>query len=127
MELSRDGWLLLATCGVRSFAYGFLSVILGLYLDGIGLNTTAIAWIFTAALAGAVMTIIITSAADSLGRKNLLILGGALMAGAGLVFALTERYLFRHQYPERSLVSGRPRHRPSYRSLEHDGIHPLTV
>jgi MFS family permease len=94
MELLRDGWLLFATCGVRSFAYGFLSVILGLYLDGIGLSTTAIGWIFTAALAGgALMTVIITSAADSLGRKNLLILGGAVMAGAGLVFALTDNLI----------------------------------
>ena len=38
LSLSRDGWLLFATCGVRSLAYGFLSVILGLYLDAIGLS-----------------------------------------------------------------------------------------
>lgn len=70
MQLSSDGWLLFATCGVRSFAYGFLSVILGLYLDSIGLSTTAIGWLFTAALGGgAVMTVIITSVADSISRK----------------------------------------------------------
>jgi MFS family permease len=93
--LSRDGWLLFATCGVRSFAYGFLSVILGLYLNAIGLTTTAIGWIFTAALAGgAVMTIIITAVADSLGRKMLLILGTALMAIAGLVFAVSNNSIF---------------------------------
>ena len=51
MPLSRDGCLLFATCGVRSFAYGFLSVILGLYLDLQGLSVTSIGWIFTAALA----------------------------------------------------------------------------
>jgi len=50
--LYRDGWLLLATCGVRSFAYGSLSVFLGLYLDAVGVGTTAIGWIFTAALSG---------------------------------------------------------------------------
>ncbi len=88
--LSRDGWLLFATCGVRSFAYGFLSVVLGLYLDGIGLTTTAIGWIFTAALAGgAVMTIVITTVADRFGRKTLLILGAVLMAAAGWVFAIS--------------------------------------
>jgi len=59
LPLSRDGWLLFATCGVRSFAYGFLSVILGLYLDAEGLSASAIGWIFTAALAGgAVMTMV---------------------------------------------------------------------
>jgi MFS family permease len=88
--LTRDGWLLFATCAVRSFAYGFLSVILGLYLDAIGLSTTAIGWIFTAALTGgAVMTVIITSIADSVGRKNLLIFGAILMALAGWVFAVS--------------------------------------
>ena len=82
--------MLFATCGVRSFAYGFLSVILGLYLNTIGLTTTAIGWIFTAALAGgAVMTIIITTVADSFGRKTLLILGSALMATAGWIFAVS--------------------------------------
>jgi len=89
--LSRDGWLLFATCGVRSLAYGFLSVILGLYLDAIGLSTTAIGWVFTAALAGgAVMTMIITAIADSFGRKILLIVGALLMALAGWVFAVSD-------------------------------------
>src|SRR6185295_9518005 len=88
--LSRDGWLLFATCGVRSLAYGFLSVILGLYLGAIGLSTTAIGWVFTAALAGgAVMTMIITAIADSFGRKFLLIVGALLMALAGWVFAVS--------------------------------------
>jgi MFS family permease len=90
LSLSCDGWLLLATCAVRSFAYGFLSVILGLYLDSLGLSPTAIGWIFTAALGGgAVMTIIITSVADTFGRKTLLIIGALLMALAGCVFAIS--------------------------------------
>lgn len=88
--LLRDGRLLFASCGVRSFAYGFLSVILGLYLDAIGLSVTAIGWVFTAALAGgAVMTILITAIADSFGRRVLLIVGAVLMALAGCVFAIS--------------------------------------
>jgi len=90
-SLSRDGWVLFATCGVRSFAYGFLSVILGLYLDAGGLSAAAIGWIFTAALAGgAVMTIVITAVADRFGRRVLLIVGALLMALAGSVFALSQ-------------------------------------
>src|SRR5882724_2982544 len=89
-SLSYDGWLLFATCGLRSFAYGFLSVILGLYLDAVGLSPAAIGWIFTAALAGgALMTIIITAVADRFGRRALLIVGAVLMALAGSVFALS--------------------------------------
>jgi MFS family permease len=90
-SLSYNGWLLLATCSVRSFAYGFLSIMLGLYLDSVGLSAVAIGWIFTAALAGgAVMTIIVTAVADYFGRRLLLILGALLMALAGSVFALTD-------------------------------------
>jgi MFS family permease len=89
--LSRDGWLLFATCAVRSFAYGFLSVILGLYLDAVGLGPAAIGWIFTAALAGgAAMTIIITAVADRFGRKALLVVGAILMALAGWIFAISD-------------------------------------
>jgi MFS family permease len=95
LPLSRDGWLIFATSGVRSFAHGFLSVVLGLYLDAIGLTATAIGWIFTAALAGgAVMTITITAVADRLGRKALLLLGAVLMAIAGWVFAVSHNPIF---------------------------------
>jgi MFS family permease len=91
LPLSRDGWLLFVTCGVRSFAYGFLSVVLGVYLDATGMSVTAIGWIFTAALGGgAVMTIFITSTADRFGRRALLILGALLMALAGWVFAVSD-------------------------------------
>ena len=75
---------------MRSFAYGFLSVVLGLYLDAIGLDTTAIGWIFAAALAGgAVMTLGLAAVADVFGRKSMLVVGAALMALAGIVFTST--------------------------------------
>src|SRR5215208_4684214 len=92
--LSRDGWLLFAACGVRNFAYGFLSVVLGVYLAALGLSVEAIGGIFTAALAGgAVMTLVLTGVADRLGRRQILIAGAALMAAAGIVFALTDQVL----------------------------------
>jgi MFS family permease len=95
LPLSRDGWLLFQTCAIRSFAYGFLSVILGLYLDIIGLSAAAIGWIFTAALVGgAVMTMIITAIADSFGRRALLIVGALLMALAGWIFAISDQPIF---------------------------------
>jgi hypothetical protein len=61
-SLPCDDWLLFATCGVRSFAYGFLSVVLGVYLDAVGLTAMALGWIFTVRLpADAVRTIVITA------------------------------------------------------------------
>lgn len=71
-----------------------MSVRLDLYLDAIELSTTGIGWIFTAVLAGgAVVTILITTVADTFGRKQVLILGALLMALAGCVFALTSNPL----------------------------------
>jgi MFS family permease len=90
-RLSRDGWLLFATCGLRTFAFGFLSVLLGLYLAALGLEAPAIGGIFSAALAGgAVMTVVLTQVADRIGRRRILILGGFLMAASGAVFATAE-------------------------------------
>jgi hypothetical protein len=57
-KLGRDGWLLFATAGLRSFAFGFVSVMLGPYLAARGLSPGTIGAIFTAALVGsAVMTV----------------------------------------------------------------------
>jgi MFS family permease len=93
-ELSLDGWILFATCGVRTFAYGFLSVILGLYLASLGYDTTTIGGMFTAVMAGgAILTIVLTQVADRLGRRRVLIVGAALMALAGAVFAVTNDLL----------------------------------
>jgi len=91
LELSKDGWLLFATCGVRSFAYGSLSVVLGLYLAALGFEAGAIGIVFTAALVGgAAMTVLLTTIADRLGRRRILLVGAALMALAGAAFAITD-------------------------------------
>jgi len=93
-SLTGDGWLLFASCAVRSFAYGFLSVILGVYLDSIGLSPVSIGWIFTAALAGsAAMTLVMTAVADRFGRRALLVAGAVFMAVAGGAFAVSDHPL----------------------------------
>ncbi len=93
-RLTRDGWLLFAACAVRNVAYGFLSLILALYLQALGLNEASIGAVFTAALAGgAVMTVGLTAFADRLGRQRILMLGAGLMALAGAVFAITDSLL----------------------------------
>ncbi len=94
LPLSGDGRLLFATCAVRNFAYGFLSIVLGLYLAALGLDPAAIGLVFTAALVGgAVMTIAVTSVADRRGRRRLLVIGAILMAVAGAIFAVTDQLL----------------------------------
>src|SRR5215212_5884742 len=93
-RLSVDGRLLFATCAVRTFAYGFVSVILGLYLASLGYDTAAIGVMFTTVLAGDVaITILLTQVADRLGRRRMLLVGAGLMAMAGAVFAATDDVL----------------------------------
>src|SRR3954471_13144368 len=89
--LTSDGWLLFATCAIRTFAYGFVSVILGLYLASLGYDTATIGAVFTAVLVGdAAITILLTQVADRLGRRRVLLVGAGLMALAGTAFAVTD-------------------------------------
>ncbi|HMN29271.1 MAG TPA: MFS transporter, partial [Caldilineaceae bacterium] len=86
----RDVTLLFTTRIVRLFAYGFLSVILVLYLAAIGFEAQAIGLLLTLTLAGdALVTLWITTAADRVGRRRMLLVGAGLMVLSGLVFLWT--------------------------------------
>jgi len=92
--MTRDIFLLFSTRIIRLFCYGFLSVILALYLIEIGLDETQIGVLFTLTLVGdAAITLWLTTSADRFGRKKTLIIGAILMAGAGLVFVVTRNYV----------------------------------
>jgi Arabinose efflux permease len=87
---SRDIAILFTTSITRLFAYGFLSVILALYLAEIGLSEQEIGLLFTLTLLGdAGVSLWITTRADRIGRRGMLILGACLMIFAGIVFAFT--------------------------------------
>jgi MFS family permease len=80
--------------GLRLVAYGALSVVLVLYLAERGLTETRIGLLLTAILLGdTALSLGITTRADRLGRKNMLILGAALMAVSGVLFASTADFL----------------------------------
>jgi MFS family permease len=88
--LTSDGYLLFSTRIVRLFAYGFLSVVLALYLKQVGLSETEIGALFTLTLLGdAGISLWITTSADRIGRRRTLLLGAGLMLFAGITFALT--------------------------------------
>jgi MFS family permease len=93
-HLRRDAALLFGTRSVRLFAYGALSVVLALYLSDVGLTEAQIGLIFTLTLAGdAGISLWITTTADRIGRKRMLILGAGLMILAGVVFSITGNIL----------------------------------
>ena len=82
--------LLFTTRILRLFCYGFLSVVLALYLAQAGLKETQIGLLFTLTLAGdAGISLWLTTSADRFGRRRTLIIGALLMAGAGVVFIFT--------------------------------------
>src|SRR5512140_313742 len=86
----RDITTLFATRIIRLFCYGFLSVILALYLVQAGLTEQQVGLLFTLTLAGdAGISLLLTTSADRFGRKRTLIAGALLMLGAGLAFILT--------------------------------------
>ena len=92
--MSNDGKLLLAARTVRTFAYGFLSVILAIYLKLIGFSDLYIGLILTSTLANSVIfTLIASFYADRIGRRKVLIIYAALMSLSGAIFFVTSNYV----------------------------------
>jgi len=92
--LGPDSRLLFLTRVARMFAYGFISVVLVLYLVGLGFGEGRIGLLLTLTLAGdALVSLGITLHADRLGRKRMLLAGAILMVVAGVPFALSGNFL----------------------------------
>src|SRR5205814_2574389 len=93
--LTRDGWLLFLARFIRLFAYGSLSVVLVFYLIGLGLSEAQTGMLLTLTLVGdTVVSLYLTTRADRIGRRRMLIIGAILMAAAGLAFASTRNFVF---------------------------------
>src|SRR5215471_12187691 len=91
-SLGRDGRLLFVTRFIRLFAYGALSVVLVLYLVGLGLSESDTGILLSATLLGdTLVSLFLTTRADRLGRRRTLVAGALLMTAAGIAFALTRR------------------------------------
>ncbi len=80
---------------MRLFAYGLISVVLVFYLVGIGLTESQTGLLLTLTLIGdTAISLYLTTQADRVGRRRMLIIGALLMAAAGLVFATTRNFLW---------------------------------
>jgi len=95
LMLTPDGRLLFLTRILRLFGYGFLSVILVIYLKSIGLSQDQVGWLLALTLVGdAVISLGISLIADTVGRKYMLRVGALLMVFAGILFAFTDNFAF---------------------------------
>jgi MFS family permease len=92
-QLPTDGRILFSTRLLRLFAYGFLSVIMALYLAQVGLSEAQIGLLLTLTLLGdTAVSLWITTSADRIGRQRMLIIGALLMIFAGALFAVTRNF-----------------------------------
>ncbi len=92
--LRPDGWLLFLTRFTRLFAYGSLSLVLVFYLTSIGLNESQTGALFSFTLLGdTLISLYLTTRADRIGRRRMLIVGALLMAAAGATFAGASNFL----------------------------------
>ena len=91
-RLTADGYILFGTRVIRMFAYGFLSVVLVLYLAQLGLRQGMIGLLLSFTLIGdAAISLWMTTSADRVGRRRILIAGAGLMLFAGVLFAATDK------------------------------------
>jgi predicted MFS family arabinose efflux permease len=89
-RLQGDVALLFATRTLRLFSYGFLAVVLVLYLSAIGLGGGEIGLLLALTLLGdAAISLWLTTHADRFGRRRVLVLGATLVLASGLVFVST--------------------------------------
>jgi MFS family permease len=89
-NIERNILLLFTTRTLRLFGYGFLSVVLALYLIESGFDNVLMGLLFSLTLVGdAGISLMLTTTADRFGRKKTLIIGALLMMVAGVVFVLT--------------------------------------
>ena len=91
--LSRDGKLLLSARILRTFGYGFLSVVIAIYLRFLGFDDVQIGLLLGSTLVNSVIfTIFASFYADRIGRRNVLVIYSSLMCMSGLIFTVTDNY-----------------------------------
>ena len=92
--MSRDGKLLLTARILRTFAYGFLSIVLAIYLKVLGFDESLIGILLASTLINSIIfTLTASFYADRIGRRTTLIIYAVLMSISGAVFLFTENYV----------------------------------
>ncbi len=85
--------LLVANRATRTFGYGFLAVILGIYLHLLGTAPALVVAAFGIALASAAaLNIVVGYYGDRFGRRRAMVLFGLLMTLAGLILAVASSF-----------------------------------
>ncbi|HEY6555069.1 MAG TPA: MFS transporter [Vicinamibacteria bacterium] len=91
LVLSRDGWLIFAAKAVRALGFGWLSVVLALYLAKRGLSAAEIGAVFTATMVeDALLTMLLAAMATRIGPARVMLLTAPLITIGGVVLATAD-------------------------------------
>jgi MFS family permease len=94
-DLHRDAKLLMASRGIRAFAFSYLNVIFAIYLDRLGYSTVTIGVVFTVAyLSGALLTAVWGYLSDRYGRRNILMLLAVLTIVSNAIYIFFSSLFF---------------------------------
>jgi len=94
-NLQRDAIVLMASRGVRAFAFSYLGVIFAIYLDRLGYSAVTIGLVVsTAHASGAVLTALWGYLSDRYGRKNILILLAVLTIASNSILVYFSQLFF---------------------------------
>lgn len=93
--LSKDGKIIFINRALRSFAFGFISIAIGIYLKELGVNSFLIGLLLSASLlGGAIFTLLVGHFAPTQGMKKMFLISLLVsLIGIG-IFILTQNYVF---------------------------------
>jgi len=94
-DLHRDAKLLMASRGIRAFAFSYLNVVFAIYLDRLGYSPVTIGIVYSVAyLSGAVLTALWGYLSDRYGRKKILMLLAVLTVISNGIFVFFSSLAF---------------------------------
>src|SRR5947207_5446529 len=92
-RIAPDGRIVILARSLRTFGYGFTSVLLGVMLADSGVPTIQIGILLAVVALGSIaFSLVMGIYADRVGRKRMLVASSILMMGTGFVFAFTQYY-----------------------------------
>ncbi|KAI8940369.1 hypothetical protein NX059_004062 [Plenodomus lindquistii] len=92
-SIGRDAYIIITLRSLRMFTAGIPSLILALFFSSLKFPDSRIGVFMTLTLLGDVLlSLLLTLVADKLGRRKILLGGSVMMAGSGVVFALSENF-----------------------------------
>ena len=94
-DMHHDAKLLMASRGIRAFAFSYLNVVFAIYLDRIGYSPVTIGMIFSVAyLSGALLTAVWGYLSDRYGQRKILMLLAALTIVSNAIYVFFSSLVF---------------------------------